>query len=168
MREHSRDKGRLEDIRQYALNVETILNGVTFEEFVKDIKIYYSVMKNIEVIGEAANMLTRDFKEKHPELPWRLIVKMRNVLVHGYAHVSDTDLWQTATNDIKPLREQVEKYLSEIDWVEWESESVVFSEIDSAQYQNAIQTAKKMKAKGFSIEDIVEITGLSALEINKI
>lgn len=168
MREHSRDKGRLEDIRQYALNVETILNGVTFEEFVKDIKIYYSVMKNIEVIGEAANMLTRDFKEKHPELPWRLIVKMRNVLVHGYAHVSDADLWQTATNDIKPLREQVEKYLSEIDWVEWESESVVFSEIDSAQYQNAIQTAKKMKAKGFSIEDIVEITGLSALEINKI
>lgn len=77
-------------------------------------------------------------------------------------------MWQTATNDIKPLREQVEKYLSEIDWVEWESESVVFSEIDSAQYQNAIQTAKKMKAKGFSIEDIIEITGLSVLEINKI
>lgn len=77
-------------------------------------------------------------------------------------------MWQTATNDIKPLREQVEKYLSEIDWVEWESESVVFSEIDSTQYQNAIQTAKKMKAKGFSIEDIIEITGLSVLEINKI
>ena len=168
MREHSRDKGRLEDIRQYALNVETILKGVTFEEFVKDIKIYYSVMKNVEVIGEAANMLTRDFKEKHTELPWRLIVKMRNVLVHGYAQVSDTDLWQTATNDIRPLREQVEKYLSEIDWVEWESESVVFSEIESTQYQNAIQTAKKMKAKGFSVEDIAEISGLSVEEINRI
>lgn len=50
MREHSRDKGRLEDIRQYALNVETILEGVTFDEFVKDIKIYYSVMKNVEVM----------------------------------------------------------------------------------------------------------------------
>lgn len=168
MREHSRDKGRLEDIRQYALNVETILKGVTFEEFVKDIKIYYSVMKNVEVIGEAANMLTRDFKEKHTELPWRLIVKMRNVLVHGYAQVSDTDLWQTATNDIRPLREQVEKYLSEIDWVEWESESVAFSEFESAQYNNAIQIAKKMKAKGFSVEDIVEISGLSVAEINKI
>ena len=168
MREHSRDTGRLEDIRQYALNVETILKGVTFEEFVKDIKIYYSVMKNVEVIGEAANMLTRDFKEKHTELPWRLIVKMRNVLVHGYAQVSDTDLWQTATNDIRPLREQVEKYLSEIDWVEWESESVVFSEIESTQYQNAIQTAKKMKAKGFSVEDIAEISGLSVEEINRI
>lgn len=168
MREHSRDKGRLEDIRQYALNVEMILEGVTFDEFVKDIKIYYSVMKNVEVIGEAANMLTRDFKEKHTELPWRLIVKMRNVLVHGYAQVSETDLWQTATNDIRPLREQVEKYLSEIDWVEWENESVVFSEIDSAQYNNAIQTAKKMIAKRFSVEDIAEISGLSVAEINKL
>ena len=167
MREHSRDKGRLEDIRQYAINVETILEGVTFEEFVKDIRVYYSVMKNVEVIGEAANMLTRDFKEKHTELPWRLIVKMRNVLVHGYAQVSDTDLWQTATNDIRPLREQVEKYLSEIDWIEWERESSVFSEIESTQYNNALQTAKKMKAKGFSIEDIVEISGLSAAEINR-
>ena len=83
MREHKRDKGRLEDIRQYALNVETILEGVSFDDFVSDIRIYFSVMKNVEVIGEAANMLTRDFKEKHTELPWRLLVKMRNVLVHG-------------------------------------------------------------------------------------
>ena len=42
-------------------------------------------MKNVEVIGEAANMLTRHFRETHAELPWRQIVSMRNVLVHGYA-----------------------------------------------------------------------------------
>ena len=85
MREHSRDRGRLEDILKFAQNVEKIVNGISFDDFVNDIRIYYSVMKNVEVIGEAANMLTRDFKEKHTELPWRLIVKMRNVLVHGYA-----------------------------------------------------------------------------------
>jgi len=168
MREHKRDKGRLEDIRQYALNVESIVDGITFDEFVRDIRIYYSVMKNVEVIGEAANMLTRDFKEKHAELPWRLIVKMRNVLVHGYAQVSDTDLWQTASNDIKPLREQVDKYLSEIDWDVWEGEAAEFTEMDNAQYSNAIQTARKMKSKGFSINDIAEITGLSPQEINKL
>lgn len=168
MREHSRDQGRLEDIRQYALNVETILEGVTFEEFVKDIKVYYSVMKNVEVIGEAANMLTRDFKEKHTELPWRLIVKMRNVLVHGYAQVSDTDLWQTATNDIKPLREQVERYLAETDWASWENEAQMLSEWDNSLYNNAVQTARKMKSKGFSLADIAEITGLTVEEINKI
>ena len=168
MREHKRDKGRLEDIRQFALNVERIIEGITFDEFVGDIRVYYSVMKNVEVIGEAANMLTRDFKEKHTELPWRLIVKMRNVLVHGYAQVSDVDLWKTAVEDIKPLREQVEKYLSEIDWIAWENEATEFVEMENAQYANAIQTARKMKTKGFAVDDIAEITGLSVLEIDKL
>lgn len=68
MREHRRDKGRLEDIRLYANNVKTIIDGVTFDEFVSDIRICYSVMKNIEVIGEAANMLTRDFRVVYDEL----------------------------------------------------------------------------------------------------
>lgn len=46
-------------------------------------------MKNIEIIGEAANMLTRNFRMNHSELPWRMIVGMRNVLTHGYANVSE-------------------------------------------------------------------------------
>ncbi len=61
----------MEDILKYAQNVEIIVKGISFEEFTKDIRIYYSVMKNIEVIGEAANMLTRHFRETHAELPWR-------------------------------------------------------------------------------------------------
>ena len=168
MREHSRDKSRLEDIKQYAHNVETIIDGVIFDDFVQDIRLYYSVMKNIEVIGEAANMLTKDFKEQHPELPWRQIVKMRNVLVHGYAQVSDVDLWETATKDIKVLLVQVDSYLSDIDWDEWNNSETVLSEVDNTLYNNVVQTARKMKAKGFQVSDIVEITGLSKEEINKL
>lgn len=66
MREHSRDRGRLEDIVKYAQNVSIIVSGISYEEFTQDIRIYYSVMKNIEVIGEAANMLTRHFRETMP------------------------------------------------------------------------------------------------------
>lgn len=168
MREHKRDKGRLEDIRQFALNVEKIMEGITYDEFVSDIRIYYSVMKNVEVIGEAANMLTRDFKEQYQELPWRQIVRMRNVLVHGYAQVSDADLWDTASKDIKPLREQVEKYLKELDWNSWEQGETVFVEMDNALYNNAVNTARKMKSKGFSVGDISEISGLSTEEILKL
>ena len=53
MREHSRDRSRLEDILKYAQNIDLIMEGISFEEFTKDIRIYYSVMKNVEVIGEA-------------------------------------------------------------------------------------------------------------------
>jgi len=165
MREHSRDRGRLEDIVKYAQNVNVIISGISYEEFTKDIRIYYSVMKNIEVIGEAANMLTRHFRETHAELPWRQIVSMRNVLVHGYAQVSDADLWQTATNDIQPLCEQVQRYLSDTNWEEWQNGEDSYSEMDNAAYKQAVASARKMKAKGYAVEDIAEITGLTADEI---
>ena len=168
MREHSRDRGRLEDILKYAQNVEQIVNGITYEQFVADIRIYYSVMKNIEVIGEAANMLTRHFRETHTELPWRLIVSMWNVLVHGYAQVSDADLWQTATNDIQSLREQVQRYLSDIDWEQWAQGENPYTEIDNAAYKQAVESARRMKAKGYSVADIAEITGLTSEEIERL
>ena len=165
MREHSRDRGRVEGILKYAQNVEQIVSGITYEQFVADIRIYYSVMKNVEVIGEASNMLTRHFRETHTELPWRLIVSMRNVLVHGYAQVSDADLWQTATSDIQPLREQVQRYLADIDWEQWAQGKDPYTEIDNAAYKQAVESARRMKAKGYAIEDIAEITGLSCEEI---
>ena len=168
MREHSKDRGRLEDILKYAQNVELIVEGISFDDFTKDIRIYYSVMKNVEVIGEAANMLTRHFRETYPELPWRQIVSMRNVLVHGYAQVSDADLWQTATNDIQPLRERVQQYLSEINWEEWQNSEDPYTEIDNAIYKQAIDSARKMKMKGYRVEDIIEITGLTVEEINRL
>ena len=168
MREHNRDRGRLEDILKYAKNVEQIVNGISYEQFVADIRIYYSVMKNVEVIGEAANMLTRHFREEYNELPWRLIVSMRNVLVHGYAQVSDADLWQTATNDIKPLSDQVQRYLNEIDWEQWVLGEDPYTEIDNAGYKQAIESAQRMKAKGYAVADIVEITGLTSEEIERL
>ena len=165
MREHKRDRGRLEDILKYAQNVAQIINGITFDEFIDDIRTYYSVMKNVEVIGEAANMLTRHFRETHTELPWRLIISMRNVLVHGYSQVSDADLWQTATNDIQPLLQQVERYLAEVDWEQWQQGDDPYTEIDNAAYKQASETACRMKAKGYAVEEIAEITGLTAEEI---
>lgn len=111
MREPSRDKGRLLDILEYSQHVSDFLEGFTFESFKKDIRTYFAVMKSVEVIGEAAYMLTKEFKEQHKELPWPQIVAMRHVLVHGYSQVSIADLWYTAINDIPPLREQVQKYI---------------------------------------------------------
>ena len=119
MRERSRDKGRLEDIVFYANNVMKILDGVSYEDFVNDIRIYYSVMKNIEIIGEAANMLSKDFIDTYSGLPWKQIIGMRHVLVHGYAQVSNVDLWDTAKNDIDPLCQKVLEYLKDIDWDSW-------------------------------------------------
>lgn len=166
MREHRRDRGRLEDILKYGQNVEQIVKDITFQEFVDDLRIYFSTMKNIEIIGEAASMLTRHFREVHDELPWRQIAGMRNILVHGYSQVSDEDLWQTAISDIKPLCERVQKYLSDIDWDEWERTKDPYTETDKIAYKQAVETALRMIAKEYPVEDIAEITGLTIDEIN--
>ena len=121
MRERARDKGRLEDILEYSDNVTTLIDGYTLEAFVKDKRTYYSVMKNVEVVGEAAYMLSKAFKKAHPATPWKTVQGMRHVLVHDYANVVSTTLYDTAVNGIPELRRQVEKYLTETDWEAWAS-----------------------------------------------
>jgi len=113
MREQAKDKGRLEHIVKYATNVEEMTRGVNYEQFENDKVLYFAVMKNIEVVGEAAYMLSKEFLLLHTELPWNQIIGMRHILVHGYATVSPMKLWNTAIDDIPALKKQVMIYLEE-------------------------------------------------------
>ena len=74
---------------------------------------YYAVVKNIEIMGEAANMLTVEFRQLHPKTPWKLISGMRNYIVHEYFQVDNTVVWDVITNDLPQLETQVSSYLSE-------------------------------------------------------
>ena len=87
MRERARDKGRLLDIIEYADNVTMLMEGYDLQKLVADKRTYFSVVKNVEVVGEAAYMLTKAFKRTHPEVPWKFIQGMRHFLVHDYATI---------------------------------------------------------------------------------
>ena len=76
-----------------------------------DVMCYHAVVYNIMVIGEAANLLTKEFRSEHPEVPWRDIVDMRNVLVHGYFTTSPMFIWETYAKDLGPLKKRVEQYI---------------------------------------------------------
>ena len=168
MRERARDKGRLEDIIEYSNHVTQFMEGVTFEELTANNLLYYAVMKNIEVVGEAAFMLTKAFKAAHPQTPWKMIESMRHILVHDYAHVIMETLYDTAVNDIPELRKQVETYLSETDWTEWESGEDLFNDAQDVVYKSIVGMARNMRAKGMSLEEIADITGLSEWEIREL
>lgn len=103
MREADRDPGRLEDILKAANNVMSFIVGYTYETFVTDKMCYYAVLKNLEIIGEASYMLTKEFRERHTGIPWNSIIKMRHILVHGYATILPEIMWQTATEDVPQL-----------------------------------------------------------------
>ena len=165
MRERARDKGRLEDIVQHSNNVKLLIEGFSLERLISDKRTYYSVMKNVEIVGEAAFMLTKAFKNNHPETPWKIVQGMRHILVHDYANVVCATLYDTAVNSIPELRKQVEKYLAETNWKEWESMPDEIDDTDDPARKAAIETARRMKAKGFSDKDIADITGLTLEQI---
>ena len=114
MRERVRDIERLYHIEASIVHVMDFLEGKTFEEMKGDVMCFHAVVYNIMIIGEAANMLTKEFREEHPETPWRNIIDMRKVLVHGYYMASPLFIWETCTNDLGPLLEQVKGYVSEL------------------------------------------------------
>ena len=169
MRERSRDRQRLEDILNCISNVRQFVDGVSFDAFIDDKMRYFAVMKNIEIIGEAANMLTRNYRMNYPDLPWRMIIGMRNVLTHGYANVSDMKLWKTATEDLDSMYETIEHYLSDIDWNQWERGEDDYSEMDNDAYKQAIETAQRLIAmERLTNEQIAKATGLTINEIESL
>ena len=154
MRERARDKGRLEDIIEYSTNVTNLIEGYSLEALIADKRTYYSVMKNIEA-----------FKNSHPEVPWKVVQGMRHVLVHDYANVVSATLYDTAVNDMQPLRQQVERYLTETDWDEWQSMADDFEDTADDVRKTNIENARKMKELGSDTAFISQVTGLTAEEI---
>lgn len=163
MRENVRDRYRLEHIVEAITNILDFADGKTKEELEADKLRYYDIVKNIEIIGEAAYKLTHAFCREHPETPWEFIMKMRHVLVHDYYQISSKEVWNVIKEDLKPLREQVTRYLADTNWDEWEKSEVVIKE--SAAHKTLIQTAQRMKNDGLPIKQISRYTGLTAEEI---
>lgn len=115
MREQVRDRGRLEHILAAIANVEEFTKGITLDDFVNNKVLFFAVVKNIEIVGEASYMLTADYKQSHSSVPWLVIEKMRHVLVHGYYMVSAEKVWETVQVDIPVLKKQIESLLLEIE-----------------------------------------------------
>lgn len=79
MREHSRDKVRLEHIKECIERIFRYSENRTLEQLMADDMRYFAIVKNIEIIGEAANMLSADFIDEHPETPWKIIVRLEHL-----------------------------------------------------------------------------------------
>ena len=166
MRETVRDRDRLEHIVEAIDCILTFAEDKTEEELETDKLKYYGLVKNIEIIGEAAYKLTHAFRRQHTETQWENIAKMRHVLVHDYYQIDPKEVWKVVHEDLYPLREQMTHYLADTDWDEWEKRETVI--IETTTYKSLIQTARRMKLRGYDIDEICEITGLNREEIESL
>lgn len=85
----------LEDIKVAITTIFDFTNGYTFENFIADLKTLHAVERNFEIIGEAVSRLPQDYKDKHPQVEWRIIKDFRNFIIHEYFGVNHQILWDT-------------------------------------------------------------------------
>lgn len=97
----------LDDIDSAIRKILKYVRGLTFEDFVRDELTADAVVRNLEIIGEAANNLPKKFREKHKEIPWSHIVGMRHKVIHEYYGVDIEILWATVKEDLVELRKQI-------------------------------------------------------------
>lgn len=164
MREPLKDRTRLLHIVDA---IDTVLDraiNLTYEDFTKDKVVFGGIVYYTLIIGEAAYNLSKPFKTRYADVEWTEIERMRHNLVHGYYNVDPDIVWKVIQEDLKTLRKAISRLLTEIDWNDWESQSFVIKE--SAVHKNLIQTATRMKSRGYDTTEICKITGLSRDEID--
>lgn len=110
----SRDKDALLDILE---RIELIEKHGSRDErrLFEDVVLQAATLRWIEIIGEAANRVSTELKAAHPEVPWRDVTLMRNVVAHGYDQVRLEIVWRVIQDDLPSLRAQVEAIVEEIE-----------------------------------------------------
>jgi uncharacterized protein with HEPN domain len=105
----------LGDILDAIRQIEICLEGIPYESFREDRMRRDAVVRQLEIIGEACRGLSKAFLARHPEIPWQDIIGMRHKIAHDYFIVDIRVVWDTAKNDLAPLKDQVEHILRDGD-----------------------------------------------------
>ena len=98
----------LDDIHEAARKIERYTTEMTYEEFVDDERTVDAVLRNFEVIGEAAKNVPDDVRQEYPDLPWTEMAGMRDKLIHGYASIELEIVWTTVQDEIPTLIPRIE------------------------------------------------------------
>lgn len=103
-----RDEAYLLDILLAARDAQEFSSGLTKEAFATSKLHQAAIVRALEVVGEAAGKVSREFREAHPEIPWKRIVGLRNRLIHDYTHVDLDRVWEVVTVHVPDLIARIE------------------------------------------------------------
>jgi uncharacterized protein with HEPN domain len=94
----------VEDVIEAMSNSEEFVRGMEYEEFKRDQKTIYAVVRALEIIGEAVRKIPASVRNRYPEIPWKNMAGMRDKLIHEYFGVNLRIVWDAVQKDIPPLK----------------------------------------------------------------
>jgi uncharacterized protein with HEPN domain len=101
-------------IRDAIALIEEWSKDKTLDDFVADEKLQSAVIRQLEIIGEAARNVSAEFKVQTPEIPWRPITDTRNTLIHAYFTVDEKKVWDMVERDIPELKKNIQSLLQSL------------------------------------------------------
>lgn len=103
----------LEDIKSSCKKILSYTKDMDFAEFKANSLVYDAVLRNLEIIGEAAKNVPDEFKNQYDEVEWRAAAALRNILAHAYFTVKDEIIWDVIANKIPVLLTQTTDILNQ-------------------------------------------------------
>ena len=101
----------IEHINESIDKIKRFTSQLTRENFNNNEMVQDAVIRNIEIIGEAAKQISNQFRDQYTDIPWKEITGMRDRLIHGYAGVDLSLVWDTVENDLPGLQNQIKSLL---------------------------------------------------------
>ncbi len=95
-------------------HVEEFISGVDKDQFMGNVEKQAAVVRMIIVVGEASKSVPEDIRERYPDVPWKRIASMRDILVHGYFKVDLDVVWTVATEELGPLKQRLAEIRSDL------------------------------------------------------
>lgn len=108
----NRDAIHLADIVVSAQKIRAYVSGVSRQAYLRDTQLQDSVIRRLEIIGEAAGRVSQSFRDDNPDVPWSRMRGMRNWVIHRYDDIDMEVVWETVEQDIPRLITQLEGLVS--------------------------------------------------------
>lgn len=101
----------LQDIIEAIKKIEKYTKGMSYSRFKKNGQTVDAVVRNLEIIGEAAKNVPREFRVKHNNIEWRKIAGLRDILIHDYFGIDLDILWDVIQNKLSNLKKDVSRII---------------------------------------------------------